>query len=398
MPEPDTAVQGGQDANIATAPQAPADKPTTTQKSEVSDHKGVMDWLDIPAEVQAQVAPKIEEKPAEPEKPQPEPEKPEETPPEPEVEPQVDEPDEDEADEQDEQEPAAAQGQKPDKRQKRINRLTRKLHGLEGQLDVAIGRIKELEGTRAQPTSNEPYVPSATPLAHIRTENQLNSELAKARSIVEWCDSNPEGVGLSTESIDKAFKERFENGQLTEEEALGKSVAKWRRDSQKVIIDSIQRRDEIRAYGANKQHFDGIARQVWPELFDNRTEEYQTAQTLLDQFPSIKASPQANYAIGLVIEGARSLQGRIAQAKNGGPAKQHRDISERVFEPRVPLAPHTAEPPTREVVPSSQKRLNEAMSNLVKDTDGSSSSLAAAFAAMDQAQRTRAGSRTPVRV
>jgi hypothetical protein len=401
MPEPEQkAVQGEQDANNATTPQQPAaDQPTTPQQSEPKHgYQGVMDLLDIPAEVQDQIAPPVEEPKKKTEEPEKRPAQPE---PEPEPEDEESEVEEAETEEDEQERPAAQEEpQKFDKRQKRINRLTRKTHQLESQLDSALDRIKELEGEggkRAKQKSDEPFVPSASPwLAHVKSESQLNTELAKARSVIEWCDANPDGAGLTDESIDEAYKKAYNDGNLTQEEALSKSIAKWRRESEKAILDAPQRREEIRGYNGARGHFDGMARQIWPELFDKSSEDYQVAQQLLGQFPSIKGSPQANYAIGLVIEGARSLQARMAQVegKNGG--KAHRDISERAFEPRVPLAPHTAEPPSREATPSSQKVLNEAMSNLVSDVDGGSASLAAAFGAMDQVQKTRASGRTRV--
>jgi hypothetical protein len=240
-------------------------------------------------------------------------------------------------------------------------------------------------------------IPSASPrLAHIADEAQLNRELAKAEAVMDWCDENPEGKGLSLNSIDPEYKQQYDDGELTQQEALQKTVGKWRRESEKLVIGAPNRREELRAYRAGRDHFDGLAREYWPELFDKGSEEHQLGQALLSQFPAIKAGPNANYAIGLVIEGAKALQERIDRGKNGQRVRAHRDISERVFEPRVPLAPHTAEPPSREATPSPQKRLNEAMSDLVRDVDGGADSLAQAFAALDQVHQTRATSRTRV--
>jgi hypothetical protein len=137
---------------------------------------------------------------------------------------------------------------------------------------------------------------------------------------------------------------------------------------------------------------------VWPELFDKSTPEHQAAAQLLQQYPNIRSSPQANYAAGLVIEGVRSLMARLQAANGQQPAKATRDIDPRVFStPRIPIAPNSPEPPSREAKPSSQKILNQAMNKLANDPDGSSDSLAAAFAALDATKRTRVNSRSPVR-
>jgi hypothetical protein len=160
-----------------------------------------------------------------------------------------------------------------------------------------------------------------------------------------------------------------------------------------------QRRDEIRQFGSARQQYDQIAQQVWPELFDKSTPEHQAAAQLLQQYPNIRGTPQANYAAGLVIEGVRSLMARMQAANGQQPQKVHRDIDERAFtNPRVPIAPHSPEPPSREAKPSSTKVLNQAMSKLQNDPDGSAESLAAMFNAMDATNRRRVSSRSQVKV
>jgi hypothetical protein len=102
--------------------------------------------------------------------------------------------------------------------------------------------------------------------------------------------------------------------------------------------------------------------------------------------------------VGTYLEGQKKLQDKINTARNGQPQKQHRDIDERVFTtPRVPIAPHSPEPPSRESKPSSQKRYNEAMSRLIQDPDGSPENLASVFNSLEETRKTRATSRSPVK-
>jgi len=68
------------------------------------------------------------------------------------------------------------------------------------------------------------------------------------------------------------------------------------------MLSAPNRRDEIRSYNGEKQHFDTLARQGWPELFDKDTKEYQLGQAILSEFPAVKGSPRAMYAVGLTIE------------------------------------------------------------------------------------------------
>lgn len=372
MPEPTEAGQGAQTGQIASTPQT-ADQPTTVTQND-QQLQGLMDHLDIPPELQSRIAATTNTSPEPPAT------TPVAEPPEPETEPEPEQaqgkPPEEEGDEDDDEPP---EGQRPDKRQKRINRLTRQ----KAELEQELTRYRETVG---KATAVPQPVPSAnTRLAHISDEVTLNQEITKATGIMEWCDANAEGV--ATEGPDG-----------TEKYHTPEQVNKWRREAEKVVLDAPQRRDEIRLFSVARTQYDQIAQQVWPELFDKSTPEHQAAAQLLAQYPNIRATPQANYAAGLVIEGVRSLMARL-QANGQQPAKQHRDIDERAFNtPRMPIAPHSPEPPSRELKPSSQKRVNQAMEQLTKDPDGSSEALANAFAAMDAAKATRSNSRSPVKV
>jgi hypothetical protein len=345
-----------------------------------------MQFLDIPPEVAAQIKPKdvvpmpestipdLEEPPPKPV-----------TEPEPELPPvQEPEPEPEEEPEQEPEEPAAQQ--RPDGRQKRINKLTRQRSELQAQLGES---VREIETLRAQLGQHQAQasampIPSANPrLAGITSEPQLNAYVGEAEAIIDWIDANKNGVVIGEGTKEEKY--------LSPDELADK-----RKECEKIVQGAPNRRDEIRIFTGAQQHYNHLAAQAWPELFDPRSQEHQVAAAILADFPYIAQSPKAAYALGLVIEGAKALDSRIA--KNGQPAKQHRDIDERAFAPRVPIAPHTPEPPTRTATPSSKQRLNEAMSNLVTDVDGSVESLAKVFGAMSDARRTeRPSGQTRVR-
>jgi hypothetical protein len=376
MSEPSEAGQGAQTEQIAPTPQT-ADQPTTVTQTD-QQLQGLLDHLDIPPELHSRIAATTG---TSPEPPSTFPaEQPPEQPPEQEAEQPPEQPPEQE--DEDEQTPEGEQA--PDKRQKRINRLTRQKRELEEEVKAYRQAIEQQQqGGGPQPHP----VPSANQrLAHISDEYTLNSEIAKATQIMEWCDANADG--LTTEGPDGT--ERYHEPA---------QVNKWRREAEKVVLDAPQRRDEIRLFTVARTQYDQIAQQVWPELFDKSTPEHQAAAQLLAQYPNIRSSPQANYAAGLVIEGVRSLITRLNTANGQQPAPQHRDIDERAFTtPRVPIAPHSPEPPSREARPSSQKVLNQALDKLQNDPDGSAESLAAAFNAMSAARPKRVNSRSPVSV
>jgi hypothetical protein len=385
------APQAVDDASKIGAQEEPAAKAQPRQDTaEIST--GIADYLDIPDDVLKQIAPKVVKEPKAEAKTPPAPEKAEKPEHEEQEEEEVkqpkqspdteEEPDEEEGEaetETEEEQPAAAEQQKPDKRQKRINRLTRKNAELEAQLDLVFNEYRTLKEKVEGKESAAVAAPGTVGLSHIANERQLTQEVAQAEAIIDWCDQNAEGV-----MIEEAGKEKFIESQ---------EVAKWKRKAEKTVRIAPLRQKELEAYSQSQNYFDGLAKQAWPELFDKRSNEYQLAQSILAEFPPVKTSPQANWAVGLVIEGMKSLQGKTAPkgqaAANAAP--KHRDIDERAFSPRVPLAPHTAEPPSREPTPSAHKRLKEATSALLADPDGSVGSLAKVFGALDLTARTSGG-------
>jgi hypothetical protein len=384
MPEPSVAGQVPQ-TEVADTP-ASQDKPRTQTGQE-----SLMDFLDIPADVQGQLKPRE----ATPELPGDVPAPPQQAAPPPpteeEVQPSRDEEAAEEPDEEaEETPPEPAQGETPklDKRQKRINRLTRQKSELQNKLDATYAEQEELRRKLTQYESVQQQtaagaVPTFNRLGWITSEQQLATEAAKADAMIEWCDANAEGVTTGSGENEKYYD--------------ADTVAYWRREAQKVVMAAPMRREELRQYGDAKNHFDGLVRNAWPDLLDQSSEGYQIAQAVYRQYPQLAGLPQGLYVVGLLIEGAKSVDARAAQ--NGQvPQRAHRDIDERAFAPRVPLSPHIANPPTRPVTPSSKQRINEAMDNLVKDTDGSATSVAAAFAAMDAARpQQRPTGKTPVR-
>jgi hypothetical protein len=383
MPEPLVAGQVPQ-TEVADAPREPADKPRTQTGGE-----SLLSFLDIPADVQEQLKPREAQVELPGDVPIP-PETQEPPPPSEDEQPSRDgeAADESEEESEDEQPPAAAQAEAPklDKRQKRINRLTRQKSEIQGKLDATFAELEEarrqltlVQGQQQQAAAGAaPIAPNR--LGWIVSEQQLLQEVSKADAMIEWCDANVEGVTVG-------------DGNYIGPE----QIAYWRREAQKIVMAAPLRRDELRAFSGARNFYDGLTREAWPEIVDQSTPDYQIAMSLKAKYPILTQMPEGDYVTGLLIEGGKSLDARnAAKSKNG--QRQHRDIDERAFAPRVPLSPHVANPPSRPVTPSSKQRLNEAMSNLVKDVDGSAASVAATFAALEAARPTqRPSSKTLVR-
>jgi hypothetical protein len=343
-----------------------------------------MDLLDIPPEVQLRVGPKAEETKAE-ELPKTE-EQPE-VPAKPEKEEAEKEEAEEDEDVEPEEEPVAAQEeqhpQKIDKRQKRINRLTRKKAELETQLDTLAAANyelrKKLEEGQAKAAKDQPVGLTGGLLPEIQ------AEIDKCDAMLTWCDEHTEGgeigEGNNAQYYDPA------------------TIRGWRRTAETTRQEKVvEKKEELWRLKQARLQADADAYQLWPEMFDKSKPEFQEAVSIVRQYPFLVSMPEANLVIGTFLEGRKNIRTKLAPSKNGQPQKQHRDLDERVFStPRVPIAPHTPEPPTRESKSSSQKRYNEAMSRLVNDPDGGVENLAEALAAREAADRTRPTTRSPVK-
>lgn len=393
MPEPDLqAAQGEQSVQSAPTPQT-ADTPETTTQTvgSESDFKTVADLLDIPPELQDQLAPKAEEK-AEPVEAQ----KPEETKVEDVKQEETDEEEEAEGEEPEEDKQEEAKPPRIDKRLKRINRLTRQKSELEEKVDSLSTRLTEANDKLQRFEKQAPVgtVPKVGPWMPDReTADQygdLSQKKVLAKAKLEWCDKHRDGVTI------------VENGQ--EKFVEPNEVASWKLDAQESLMEinpqiTIIEREAKQTFKQQKQGYDQLAVQFWPELADKSSEESQLAASILQEYPATAASPSANYAVGLLIEGMKSIRAK-AQKVNGksppAPAPKHRDIDERVFTtPRVPLAPHAPGPPTRESSSSSQKQLDEATKSFMDDPDGGVESLAKVFQARESVGK-RPAARTPV--
>ena len=390
MPNP--ATQDGQGAQTAVAPAPPtADKPRTATQERSADLPdelhGLAAHLDIPEDALRQIQPKTVQPmpesdiPSHADAPQAETdtELPRETTDAGQTPQASDTPAAEEDDEIDNEPepPSQEQPQKVDKRVRRIKKLTAQKTELENRLRHSEQAIADLTAKLGN-GSIEPPKEDERPLtfdnlAYIKDETHLDKELAFASKIIEFCDRNADGF----QSGDKF---------VTPEE-----IAADRRKAEMTVMWGPNRRIQLRDERVNqaqfmtvKQNFDNMTREVMPDIFKEGTPENQEFNQLKQLYPILDALPMGTYAAALMIEGGRAIDAR--RSSNGAPQRQHRDINEAAFRPRVPLAPHTANPPTREASPSSAKQVNEAMSNLVKDQDGSAESLASVFAAMQKSE------------
>lgn len=365
-----------------TAPQSDAES-AARERAFKSD---LMDRLEIPQDLHEQILGKAEPEAEPADHPATEPEQ------QPAPEEAEDPEGEDEPEADDKSDPATPSPFKDPKVRKRIDRITRQREEARQEAE----RLKaELEKVQQQPdTQTEANVNNAVAtgaLSNVRNERDLNQVVSKAQSLLDWCDANPDGV-TTGEGDNQRFIEPTE-------------IASWRRNAERTLLNAPQKRQEIRDFTAVRQSWDAQAQTEFPELFNKESEDYAAATQLVRAAPWVAALPEANYVLGVMVLGQKTLQSRRATnvSKGNGhaaaAAEPNPDIppaltpEARRLRAQVPLAPVAPRPPSADGSAAGRtKRVTDAMQQLAADPDGSARSLANAFAAIS-ADRSRSANR-----
>lgn len=192
-----------------------------------------------------------------------------------------------------------------DRIQKRIDKEVGKRKALEERAAAAEAKAAELE---KQITERKPEVvvaPSAdNPLAHIESVADLEKEWKQAKEVARWAEdllddpSIDEGVEVGDRKVTKA------------------EVKQIMRNAKRTLEDQIPAR--ARFLQAREQHRQ-IAYQDMPYLKDKNSPEYQRVQASFKEFPWLAQVPNAEYLIGMALEGEKALAARKAAASKPAP-------------------------------------------------------------------------------
>lgn len=267
------------------------------------------------------------------------------------------------------------------KLQKRVARLTKKLRDRERALEQF---ETEREAALEQGAQQVRRAVTAGPrgqgvLGEATTEEDVDQLVQVARATRELVRKNPNGIQEGEGDTAKFYPPE--------------DLQEWAARAQDVISEAESRRREIREFRAIRQNSDAEARKVLPEIFDRNSKEFQAGVRLVQQFPALRDHPNANEALAYLLRGIRAAGEDAAAAQTNGTKRtngngEKRAIDDRAFGPRVPIAPHTSGPSSRNGLGgpagggSSSKALKQATEGLLADADGSASSLAQVFAAM----------------
>lgn len=267
------------------------------------------------------------------------------------------------------------------KLEKRFGRMTRKSARLEEALErqeQELGAYRERQGgAQAHQAANG--TPQA--LGEVRSEQNLDQLIAYHEAVIDLATQNPDGV-----QIGEGDAAKF----LPPEE-----LATLRRGSEKFMRGSERRRRELREHAAQRQSYDAQAIRDFPEVMKKDTPEFQTAVKLAGRYPWVCQLPEANYALGLMVEGFKALNGRVSKSKskNGanGAGGNNEDLDERL----TPEYQRENIPPTAAAIPNkpqrspasaglNAKKADQIAKNFTRPQGATTANLASAFEALDE--------------
>lgn len=188
--------------------------------------------------------------------------------------------------------------------QRRIDKEVGRRKALETRNAEMEARLNELEASiKQREVAEPPPAPIANgpqPLANISDFNQLGKLQQQAKEAVRWAEEQ-----LDREDLGDGVQvgnEVFDRPKL-------KAIV---RQAKITLEDHIPARNQ---FLVAKQQAQQLAHQEFPFLKDRSTPEYQQAQAAMREYPWLANLPNADWIVGVQIEGMKAIEARKAAAK-----------------------------------------------------------------------------------
>ena len=277
------------------------------------------------------------------------------------------------------------EGQKPNWYQKRLAKWSRQKDRLQDEIDELKEQLaRKQETPEAQP---QPAQPGRDVFGNIEDVGELQRIVELQRQVRDWCMENPEGMVVN-------------EGKEDEKTVTPEEVRKTLIGATRIIEDAPRKAAEIQA----RQQWRAFAQDEWPELFDKKSEIYQTSQQFLEKYPAVAQNPNRDFILGLMVEGWRTFKPRMeaklkGQAQPAANGTNNGKLPE-ALKRKIPPIPKTQapNPPRGSRVPSPIKNAAAAVDRVA--TEGASPE--SVYAAIEAIERQNAASggakRTPAPV
>lgn len=220
-----------------------------------------------------------------------------------------------------------------EKIQKRIDKEVGKRKALESRIAELESSIKP--AAEAAPPPPPVVLSSDVPLSHIADMSALQKLQVEAKTAIRFAEetldtptkwrtkvvpvTDPEtGEAVLNPNTGEAQVQKFKVTKLGDQEVTEADLKAIMRRARVTLEDQIPQRAQFLQTQADAQQ---KAFATFPWLKDKTAPEYQLAQEARRRQPWLATLPNADWVIGVQIEGIKSLQAREAKAKSEAGAK-----------------------------------------------------------------------------
>ena len=226
--------------------------------------------------------------------------------------------------------------------QKRINKLVAAKKAAQAELEAQKARLSELQRELETAKSSAPakQVDVSDAVERLSTIEQVKEERQRALDVILWCEENPDG-GVIT----------LPDG--TEKDLTDQEVRSMKRLAIRRKEIELPAREE---YLQQQSYVEGEVVKDFPWWSKPETEEYQTAQQILREFPELKKRrADWKHVAGLLVMGIKAYGEKKAQKKPTAPIK------------RAPVQPSIKAAPARTTQTDLQKAKQSFVRNNSRD-------------------------------
>jgi hypothetical protein len=226
--------------------------------------------------------------------------------------------------------------------QKRINKLVAAKKAAQAELEAQKSRLSELQKELETAKSSAPakQVDVSDVVERLSTIEQVKEERQRALEVIMWCEENPDG-GVIT------LPDGSERDLTDQEVRSMKRLAIRRKEIE------LPAREE---YLQQQNYVEGEVVKDFPWWSKPETEEYQTAQQILREFPELKKRrADWKHVAGLLVMGIKAYGEKKAQKKSVTPIK------------RAPVQPSIKAAPARTTQTDLQKAKQSFVRNNSRD-------------------------------
>jgi hypothetical protein len=226
--------------------------------------------------------------------------------------------------------------------QKRINKLVAAKKAAQAELEAQKSRLSELQKELETAKSSVParQVDVSDVVERLSTLEQVKEERQRALDVILWCEENPDG-GVIT------LPDGSERDLTDQEIRSMKRLAIRRKEIE------LPAREE---YLQQQTYVEGEVVKDFPWWSMPETEEYQTAQQILREFPELKKRrADWKHVAGLLVMGIKAYGEKKAQKKPTAPIK------------RAPVQPSIKAAPARTTQTDLQKAKQSFVRNNSRD-------------------------------